>query len=150
MYAYVKDNTVVELHDTLPLSWQNISGLAALSQDELHKIGWFKVELDTHQLTEEEFVVDVHYVFANNLVKQVKNIQLKKDNSSFTELLWEGVRNKRDRLINGFEWRYNRHQREVRLGLTPTDDISKLDEYMQALADITKQPDPSNIQWPLI
>ena len=46
------------------------------------------------------------------------------------------------------DWRYLRYDRELRLGLTPTDDIQKLDLYMQALADITQQPDPFNITWP--
>ena len=61
---------------------------------------------------------------------------------------WNVVREQRDRLMKDFEWRYNRYAREVRLGLTPSDDISAMDNYMQDLADITNQPDPFNITWP--
>lgn len=61
---------------------------------------------------------------------------------------WELVRHNRDQLMKEFEWRYIRYDREVRLGLTPTDNIVQLDTYMQALADITQQEDPYNIVWP--
>lgn len=150
MYAFVYDNQVKELHDTLPSSWKNISGLPALSESELINLGWMKVELDTRNVDEFSFIVDTHYNVMGNIVKQVHNIQLIKDHSAYNDKLWEAIRIKRDRLINENEWRYNRHHREVRLGLTPTEELSSLDEYMQALADVTKQADPVNIAWPLI
>lgn len=62
---------------------------------------------------------------------------------------WDNVREKRDALMTMFDWRYLRYNRETRLGVTPTDDILKLDEYMKALADITLQQDPFNIEWPV-
>lgn len=61
---------------------------------------------------------------------------------------WISIRQLRDELMKNFEWRYTRYERQVRLGISPTDDISKLDEYMQQLADITTLEDPFNIQWP--
>lgn len=63
---------------------------------------------------------------------------------------WREVRAKRDQLMNDFDWRIQRHQREVRLGLTPTDDPASLDAYMVALADITKADDPFLIEWPTV
>lgn len=54
----------------------------------------------------------------------------------------------RDELMSKFDWRYQRYNREARLGLPTSDSIEKLDEYMQALADITTTPDPFNITWP--
>jgi len=51
---------------------------------------------------------------------------------------WRWVRGERDRLMNETEWRISRALREQRLGLTPTDNISLLDSYMQQLADITE------------
>lgn len=50
--------------------------------------------------------------------------------------------------MKNFEWRLDRYHRQVRLGLEPTDTLSELDAYMQALADITEQPDPDHIVWP--
>ena len=48
------------------------------------------------------------------------------------------------------DWKVLRYERETRLEKTPTDDIVKLDAYMQSLADITKQSDPFNITWPIL
>lgn len=65
--------------------------------------------------------------------------------------LAEAVRAERDALMATFQWRLDRHAREVRLGLTPTDDVAVLDAYMQALADITLQPTfPATVTWPAI
>ena len=54
----------------------------------------------------------------------------------------------RDQLMRDNDWRYLRYQRQTRAGITPTDDLIKLDQYMQALADVTAQQDPYNIVWP--
>lgn len=150
MYAFVENNQVIELHDTLPLSWKNISGLPALTEENLVQLGFYRVEFDTHVVDEYSYVVDTQYNVVGNVVKEVKNIQLIKDNSTYSDRLWEAIRIKRDRMMRDNEWRYNRHQREVRLGLTPTEDLADLDTFMQALADVTKQTDAVNIQWPLI
>jgi hypothetical protein len=59
------------------------------------------------------------------------------------------VRAKRDSLISGLSWRYERYVSEVRLGLDTTDSIVALDEYAQLLRDITEQEGfPSVIEWP--
>jgi antitoxin (DNA-binding transcriptional repressor) of toxin-antitoxin stability system len=61
------------------------------------------------------------------------------------------VRADRDSRIAKVDWRYTRHAREARLGLTPTDDIAVLDTYVQALADISKRPGfPDNMDWPTL
>lgn len=150
MYALVENNQIVELHDELPASWKNISGLPALSSEQLVSHGWYKVELDNRTVDQESFLVDTQYNISGNVVKQVHNIQLIKENTAFVDRLWDAIRIKRDRMMRDNEWRYYRHHREVRLGLTPTEELSNLDEYMQALADVTKQADPINIAWPVI
>jgi hypothetical protein len=59
------------------------------------------------------------------------------------------ARSKRDALANAFAWRYERHQRELRLALPTTDSLEVLDAYMQALADVPAQPGfPDSIIWP--
>jgi hypothetical protein len=60
------------------------------------------------------------------------------------------IRQKRDKLINDVVWRIQRYESEVRLGITTTDSIVVLDTYVQKLRDITKQPDPFNIEWPIL
>lgn len=69
--------------------------------------------------------------------------------SFLAEKAANAIRAERDRRMDAFQWRLQRHAREVRLGLTPTDNIADLDAYMQALADVTKQAGfPDDITWP--
>lgn len=63
---------------------------------------------------------------------------------------WERIRTIRDNTIKNNEWRVTQHLSEVRLGLPPTEDLRDIDLYMQALRDITKQSDPTNIVWPVL
>lgn len=66
-------------------------------------------------------------------------------------LLPDAIRAERDARINQTAWRYERYAREVRMGLTPTDNIASLDAYIQALADIPAQSGfPTNIVWPVL
>lgn len=59
------------------------------------------------------------------------------------------IRAVRDRKIADIAWRYERTARQERLGITPTDNISALDAYVQALADITLQATfPQSVEWP--
>ncbi|AFG37625.1 tail fiber assembly protein [Spirochaeta africana] len=59
------------------------------------------------------------------------------------------VRAERDSRISQFEWRYARHQSEVRMGKEPTDSIDDLDRYMQELRDVPQQEGfPHAVEWP--
>ena len=61
---------------------------------------------------------------------------------------WAGIRHERDALIGAFAWRIERWHRNDRLGRFQPDRIASLDAYMQALADLTLQPDSFRITWP--
>lgn len=67
-----------------------------------------------------------------------------------THRLWDEIRRVRDQKIADIEWRYNRYARHQRLSIAQIDDINVLDAYVQALADITTQEDPTNITWPTL
>lgn len=61
------------------------------------------------------------------------------------------ARAKRDSIISGVAWRYERQARELRLGIKTTDNLAALDTYVQALADITAQNGfPFTINWPVV
>lgn len=116
---------------------------------------------DKNSFTEEE-IADAGYVPVKDKPTYNENLQKVKWNGDDWEVIqltqseintlitqqWQVVRSERDILIKDEEWKINRYHSEVRLGLEPTDDITKLDEYIQALRDVTKQPDPFNISWP--
>ena len=61
---------------------------------------------------------------------------------------WESVRAQRNMLFSKMQWRVDRYNREVRLGLTTTDDITALDNYFHQLAEVTKQDSPDSVIWP--
>jgi len=65
-----------------------------------------------------------------------------------TRILWADIRSTRDSLLNQLDWRFLRYHSQVRLGIQPIDNIEDLDNYAQALRDITNQEDPLNITWP--
>lgn len=65
--------------------------------------------------------------------------------------LWGLIRKRRNDMIESVSWRYERWYRLDRLGLDQIDDITKLDTYVQALADIPQnQTDPYDIVWPVL
>jgi len=63
---------------------------------------------------------------------------------------WVDVRSSRKGKFDEVEWRVFRYQSQVRLGVTPTDNIADLDAYIQALRNVTTQSDPYNITWPTL
>lgn len=47
------------------------------------------------------------------------------------------------------EWKYNRYEREVRLGITPTDNIAELDRFFNELCAVPQQSGwPDDVIWP--
>ena len=64
------------------------------------------------------------------------------------EQKWAEVRQIRDTLIAGIQWRVERWLSYERLGMAQVDNISELDAYIQALRDVPDQDDPFNIVWP--
>ncbi|AWX98573.1 hypothetical protein A8139_00655 [Marinomonas primoryensis] len=65
------------------------------------------------------------------------------------EKLSASVRKSRDALLDQLTWRYERHAREMRLGVETTDSLSALDTYAQALADVPQEEGfPTDIEWP--
>ena len=69
--------------------------------------------------------------------------------SQFAYLLKKG---KASLTWGNHEWKIYRYESEVRQGVTPTDDISKLDTYVQALRDVPQQDveSPWHVVWPTV
>jgi hypothetical protein len=59
------------------------------------------------------------------------------------------VRQERDVRIQRVEWRRNRYNDETALGLTPTEPLEPILQYIQALRNIPQHPGfPDNVIWP--
>lgn len=156
-YAYIENFQIIELHDTLPLVWKNISNFHAFTDDEIKPMGWHRLVKTTPEYdpATQKLGAEYHYVLDDVAYEsyEVQSIpqQINVSQPTVEELneeQWVLIRQIRDNLLAQFDWRYIRYQRELRLNLTPTDDLSKMDIYTQALADITTQADPFNITWP--
>lgn len=159
-YAYVEDNNIVGVYDLLPTVWRNYSNFFALEGewDYLKSLGWYKIE---HVIPEYDPITqkidNPRQWFENDTVYQTMDIiDIPQEPTIAPEIQieqitheqWDAIRTQRDRLMSEFEWRYTRYNRQIRSGITPTDDILVMDTYMQALADITQQENPFNIIWP--
>jgi hypothetical protein len=172
-YAIVENNEIVGVYWNLPTNWKNISNFFALQDKEEHKdflktLGWYKVQkvtptydptrqklegsrhwydATTDTVYEEDLVVDVEQVFPEHSSFLTEE-EIEQQRLANLATRWAEVRIERDKKMQEFEWRYVRYERQVRLNITPTDNINDLDNYMQTLADITQQSDPYNIVWP--
>jgi len=116
---------------------------------------------DPNTFTEEE-IVDAGYIAVDN-PPEVNNTQVyywdetngwqvrdktEEELKTESDVKWSFIRDERDRRLDDIDWRYLRYASQLRLGISPIDDILKLDEYAQSLRDITLQTDPDNIVWP--
>lgn len=61
------------------------------------------------------------------------------------------VRKERDARIQKEMWKYERYERETRLGLPLSDNLTALDTYIQNLADLPNQEEfPLLVTWPTL
>ena len=68
-----------------------------------------------------------------------------------TTQLAKDARSYRNALIAAAQQRIDRALRQARNGSKPSDDITKLDVYVQALADVPNQKTfPTAIEWPTL
>lgn len=156
-YAYVNENKIEGLYDSLPQNWKNISNFCVLTDEEIQPLGWQKitkpsVEFDpqTQYLSDPDYYILGDRVYERVTVLQIPTISppAPEEIALKLQIQWDEVRRLRDEKMNEFEWRYSRYDRYIRLGLEPLDSLENMDNYMQALADITKQEDPFNLIWP--
>lgn len=151
-YAHVEDNIIQGLYDFPPQNWKSISNFNLLDDDELAKFGFVKiVKSETMEDFDplNDYVHPPTYMISENgsVVETVKK-QRKIDLEDLKIMQWQHVRVIRDTMIDDVQWLYDRYHRETRLGHSHKVEIEVIDNYVQQLADITRQQDPFNIQWP--
>lgn len=154
VYANLVDGQVKGVYDLIPKFWNGINNFNILCQQDenfMRQNNFVKIIRDTTQYNPETHKMSDFptYTVENNEVYEHREIIPAPVAPTPTpEQLLDPIRAMRDQLMRDFEWRYNRYFRQQRLGLPTTDNIQNLDNYMQALADVTTQEDPSNIIWP--
>lgn len=160
-YAFVENDTIVSIHDVLPTNWRNVSNFNALLNDVeyLRSLGWYVIERDNTPYNEStQYVSAANYQYLNNRVIELNTISARPEAAPPTEEelarisqeKWNEICTMRDQKMNEFEWRYVRYDRERRLGLSTTDNLTRMDAYMQQLANLpTAFPQPENVIWPV-
>lgn len=156
VYANLVDGEVKGVYDLIPKFWNGINNFNIRCQNDPQ----FMIDNNFVKITKLEYNYDpnTHYlsdfptytVQGNSVIENraiIEKIEQIPEPPS-RELLLKRIRDIRDQKMRDFEWRYNRYHRQVRLNLTPTDNIDNLDRYMQALADITNQENLENPVWP--
>ena len=65
--------------------------------------------------------------------------------------VWKDIDTQRESKIQAMRWRMDRHNDEVALGVTPTEDIVPILTYVQALRDLPVTiTDLNNVVWPSV
>ena len=154
VYANLVDNEVKGVYDLIPKFWNGINNFNTRclnDEDFMRSNGFVKIIRDntpfdpeTHRMSDfPTYSVQNGEVYEHReLIPHPPYIP-----PDPLDLLSQ-IREQRDMLMRDFEWRYTRYERQIRLGLPTIDNLQNMDNYMQALADITLQPDLQNIVWP--
>jgi hypothetical protein len=153
VYANLVDGQVRGVYDLIPKFWDGINNFDVRCQSDpqfmtdnnfvkIIKLQ-YQYNSETHRLSDSPT-----YRVENDQVIEQREILEKVIYVPTRDDLLKEIRIVRDEKMRDFEWRYTRYHRQIRLGLPTTDSLENLDNYMQALADITNQEDLSNIIWP--
>lgn len=151
-YAHVTDGRVDGVYDNLPKSWKNVSNFHLLDEADLNQYGFYTIEKKAapkHDPLTTVVSAPV-YTFTGDVVLEHVTLSPRVLPPRDIESEWKEIRKIRDQKIADEEWRYARATREARLGQKITDDIDKLDRYIQDLANIPNTfSDPRDVVWPV-
>ena len=143
MYSYKNQYPIESLpHRIRQGNGDTVTDLKSLDNESLLELGFVQVD------DPPEYSKDTHKLEWSGTEWQLEELTAQEVLNRKSELS-EMVRGERDVRFDNDIWRVERYQSEIRLGLTPTEDIVKLDNYFQSLRDITKQETfPYVINWP--
>lgn len=148
-YAQIQNDTIIEVHNKLPTSWNNISNLNGLSANELSDLSWSgNIGHKFYPVIEQEIqAVDRHFYTVDGPNYEIDNIE-KLVNEVYSivpkslDQAWATVRQDRNFRLSRSDW--------TQLADSPLNEQQKnlAATYRQQLRDITEQSDPFNIVWP--
>jgi len=154
VYANLEEGEVKGVYDLIPKFWNGINHFdiqCAKDETFMNQNGFVKIirdtrpyDIATHRMSD----IPAYSVVGNQVFEYREITPIPPPALPSEEQLLMSIRNRRDQLMQNFEWRYVRYARQTRLGIPTTDNIADLDQYMQSLADITSQQDLNNITWP--
>jgi len=143
MYSYKNQYPIESLpHRIRQDNGDTVTDLKSLDNEVLLELGFIQVD------NPPDFSENTHKLEWSGTDWQVQDLT-EQEVLAIKDQLSQIARTTRDELIDLSYWRVQRYHSEVRLGLTPTEDIVKLDNFFQSLRDVTKQETfPYIIDWP--
>lgn len=144
-YIFVENGQIKGSPVQLPKNWQNISNFYLLDNSTLKEYGWYphifvEAQIQTNQVFNGSiFTIEENEVFEYQQVRDKTPQEIQKD----LDDLWNSIRNQRTELLYKCDW--------TQLSDSPLLSEKKIEwaSYRQQLRDITNQPDPYNITWPV-
>lgn len=157
-YAVVKDNTIIELRDYVPVNWENITNFNVYANDEeqLKQFGWYKIvkripvyDKKIQKLSSPRYSLDNNIVYEDYDVIQV--IASREEyNTKLQNDVLEQARKIRNKLLAESDWTQIPDVQESKT----VEWINAWKAYRKQLRDITIQLklDPKtsieNVQFP--
>ena len=144
-YILVENGEVKGYPQSLPVNWANVSNFYLLDNETLKSYGWYPVRFVSAQKTDNDVVTGQSFVIEGNEVVQYEQIRPKtqEEINQENEGLWISIRSKRNMLLQESDW--------TQIPDSPLPEGKKLEwqGYRLNLRNITNQPDPKNIIWPV-
>jgi hypothetical protein len=160
-WAFVEDNQIKELHDLLPKSWRNISGLRMSENDLefLKSLGWYQVIKQYDQYDNNLFQeVGISHIFDNEQVKETIELSERKFEPSISiettkfDLMIQ-LREERNKRLLETDWT----QLTDVVSMMNETNIANWKKYRQDLRNLPAKYDTddnfkdiSQIEWPEI
>lgn len=156
-YAYLENNQILEIHDSLPVSWRNHSNFNLMDSESLRELGWLPI-IEPQVVPEYNSLwqrLDMYYVYAGNQVEAFYRIESYEPTSEeeIRRVYMTVVRDRRNSLLTGTDWTVLFDTIAVKGDAWRDAWVS----YRQQLRDFPSQfetmpledlPDLDNIQWP--
>lgn len=148
-YIEIYNNEIVQIHESLPQCWNNISNFHILSDNELQDLSWsgnsgFKFYKFIENPKPEK--VKLYDIFGPNYIiddeNKIVQTEWKLEKKS-PEVAWNIIRTDRNKKLSNLDW--------TQILDSPLNEQKRAEFkiYRQNLRDITNQKDPFNITWPI-
>jgi hypothetical protein len=144
-YAYVENGVVKESNRPLPISWANISNFNLFDSETLKSYGWFPYRFVSAHFEPDEVLDSSYFSVEENEVIEYQTKRKLTDNDINEQIVnaWGNIRSRRNIELMESDW-----TQVLDSPFTP-EKKEKWKVYRQTLRDITLQPDPFNIVWPV-
>lgn len=153
-YAYVQNNEILELHDSIPVNWKNISGFIHMTDSEREALGFVAVEQhpaigydpSIHDIVSENLIdSNGKVVYKEVIIAKYTDQQLAEMRKQRT---LDRVRSTRNAMLSRTDWAV---MPDV-VGIKGDAWKNAYYIYRQALRDMTNAlPENYNeVQWPVL